>query len=298
MKKICHIIGAGKVGQTFAWLLSEQEGWQLSHIVSSKLPKNAFGAEILADIADLPPANVMIIATPDNAIEAVAEKMAQNTAVDSQTLVLHLSGAKTTAALAAVRQRGAMVGSLHPVFAFADVAHAAAHLRGHVCALEAEQPQALAVLQQLAEALGLQAFVLPSEYKARYHAALSAASNFSVALAAYAQNLLAPLDLPEALSRQLVCGLLQQSVDNLEHLPPVQALTGPIVRGDDRTVAAHLSALNAAEQVRYHGWALATLDLAAARLSAEAVAKMQTVLAQSLEAADEPAVSAQPKQAV
>ncbi|PJO78965.1 DUF2520 domain-containing protein [Neisseria brasiliensis] len=278
MKKIFHIVGAGRVGQTFATLLSRHPEWQLSHIVSRSLPSNAFGATVLADMANLPPADVVIIATPDNAIEATAERLACEVELTPQTVVLHLSGAKTIQVLQAVTTHDALAGSLHPVFAFADVEHSVANLAGNLCAIEAEQAQAVEILQQLAEALGLTAFALPSEYKARYHAALSAASNFSVTLAAFAQDLLTPLALQETLSRRLVGNLMQQSINNLGKLPPLQALTGPIVRGDDSTVAAHLAAMTPEEQAAYRVWAQATLNLAAARLDKQSVEKVQTAL--------------------
>lgn len=278
MKKIFHIIGAGRVGQTFAALLGSHAAWQLSHIVSRTLPPNAFGARVTADIAALPPADAVIIATPDNAIADTAAALAQSAALQPHTLVLHLSGAKTLQVLQAVTQRGAMAGCLHPVFAFADVDYSVRHLAGNMCAVEADSVQAVEILQQLAAALGLTAFVLLSEYKARYHAALAAASNFSVTLAAYAQNLLAALDLDETLSRRLVCSLMRQTVDNLDRLPPEQALTGPIVRGDDGTVAAHLAALNTEERTQYRAWAQPTLALAVTRLDRQAAEKVQTAL--------------------
>lgn len=282
MKKIFHIVGAGRVGQTFASLLSRHPDWQLSHIVSRSLPQNAYGAKVLKDIGGLPAADVIIIATPDNAIEAVAERLAHHAGLTRQTLVLHLSGAKTIQILQAVTACGALAGSLHPVFAFADVEYSVAHLAGNLCAVEAGEPHAVEILQQLAAALGLSAFMMPSEYKARYHAALSVASNFSVTLAAFAQSLLAPLALPENLSRRLVGSLMRQSIDNLGKLPPLQALTGPIVRGDDGTVAAHLAAMTAEEQAAYRIWAQATLKLAAARLDKESLQKVQTALQDDL----------------
>lgn len=278
MKKIFHIVGAGRVGQTFAVLLNRHPDWQLSHIISRSLPPNAYGARVSADIADLPAADVVIIATPDNAIAETAGHIARHIELSPQTLVMHLSGAKSIQALQAVTERGALAGSLHPVFAFADVEHSVAHLAGNLCAVEADEPYAVEILQQLTDALGLTAFMMPSEYKARYHAALSAASNFSVTLAAFAQNLLAPLALPETLSRRLVGSLMQQSINNLGKLPPLQALTGPIVRGDDSTVAAHLAAMTAEEQAVYCVWAQATLNLAVLRLDNESVEKVQAVL--------------------
>ena len=281
MQKTFHIIGAGKVGHTLALLL-QQQGWQLAAVVSRSgraLWADHCGGRIVPCIADLPRADVLIISTPDDAIAAAAQEAAALPWLHGGVLALHLSGAKSAAALDALAARGVRTGSLHPGFAFADVAAAVRTRPGRLCALEAPDAAALAGLREVAAALGLRAFEMPSEQKARYHAALSAASNFSVALAAYAQNLLQPLALPEALSRELVVNLMRQSVDNVAAMPPAAALTGPIVRGDEGTVAAHLAALSAAEREAYGAWARQTLVLAAARLDEGVYARVEKVLA-------------------
>lgn len=281
MKKIVHLAGAGKVGQTLALCLQNQAHWQLSHIVSSRLDTGAFGAEIVRRISDLPPADVVVLAVPDNALAQCAAELADWPHLRAGTVLVHLSGAKTTAALSAATARGAAAACLHPVFAFADPQEAAAKLRGHLCALDADTPEAWAAVNGLAETLGLTGFAVPAAEKARYHAALSAASNFSVALAAYAQDLLAPLNLPEDLTRRLVGGLMRQSLDNLQRLPPAQALTGPIVRGDDATVEAHLAVLSTHEAQIYRAFACQTLNVARARLGENTAARVAAVLAET-----------------
>lgn len=286
MKKICHIVGAGRVGRTLALLLPQHPHWQLSHIVSQTLPPDAFGARICRSMADLPPADAVILAVPDNAIECAAAELAQHFPLRG-TLVLHLSGAKSVAVLAAAAQRGALTASVHPVFAFADPVESARRLKGSLCALEAGSRAAHESADELAQGFGLQTFALSSEHKARYHAALSAAANFSVTLADFAQNLLQPLSLPDNLSRRLIGGLMRQSLDNLGKLPPLQALTGPIVRGDDETVAAHLAAMTVHEQALYRAWAEATLQLAQPCLDPLAQQKIQTALQTGAADADE-----------
>ena len=281
MKKTFHIVGAGKVGQTLARRLQSSGRWQLAQVCGghqAALLADCCGGEIVPHISRLSAADVVWLTTPDDAIADAAAAVAQLPWLSKDTLVLHCSGAKSVVGLAPLSARGVLTGSLHPVFAFADVEAAVAALQGHLCALEAANGETMAALQDLAADLGLRAFAMPSEHKARYHAALSAASNFSVALAAYAQNLLQPLQLPEPLSRELVAGLMQQSVNNLTALPPAQALTGPIVRGDVGTVAAHLAGMDGDEQAQYRAWAQATLALARTRLSADAAAQLAVLL--------------------
>ncbi len=281
MKKSFHIIGLGRVGQTFATVIPQSGRWRLACAVSRSgggvREDNAI-CPIVPRIGLLPRADAVLVCTPDNAIEEAAAELARLPWLSAQTLVVHFSGAKTIGALNAVVKCGATIGSLHPVFAFADVAQSVRLLRGNLCALEAGDTEAMAGLHDLADAAGLRAFEIPSAQKARYHAALSAASNFSVTLAAFAQDLLRPLNLPEPLARDLVCNLLRQSVENLSHLPPVQALTGPVVRGDDSTVAAYLAALSGDERQLYRMFALSTLALAAPRLGAEAQEALRSVL--------------------
>ncbi|MDO5073879.1 Uncharacterized conserved protein [Neisseria animaloris] len=281
MKKTFHIIGAGRVGQTFATVLPKNGRWQLANVVSRSSTvamADCISKAIVPRISYLPEADTVFICTPDNIIEETAAAVACLPWLNTGTLVLHMSGAKTVAVLDAAARSGAMTGSLHPVFAFADIEKSVAELAGNLCALEAGSEAAMTVLHELADAAGLRAFEIPSEHKARYHAALSAASNFSVTLAAFAQDLLHPLHLPEQLSRELVCNLMQQSVNNLARLTPLQALTGPIVRGDDSTVAAHLACMNVQEQKNYRLWAQATLELARARLSEESARQMENLL--------------------
>jgi len=78
---------------------------------------------------------------------------------------------------------------------------------------------------------------VPEDQRALYHAALSMASNFTVALAADAADLLGNAD--------ALTPLLRQTIENVARLGGDAALTGPVVRGDAGTVRAHVAALSA-----------------------------------------------------
>ena len=83
----------------------------------------------------------------------------------------------------------------------------------------------------------------------------------------------------QAMRRELVASLMRQNADNLLRQTPAEALTGPIVRGDAATVAAHLAAMTASERAVYQSWAKETLALAQARVPADTVARLQALLA-------------------
>ena len=79
--------------------------------------------------------------------------------------------------------------------------------------------------------------------KARYHAGATMASNYLVALASCAVELLesAGLSRDEALAALLP--LMHGSLENLSTLGLPAALTGSIARGDARTILSHQRAL-------------------------------------------------------
>jgi predicted short-subunit dehydrogenase-like oxidoreductase (DUF2520 family) len=149
----------------------------------------------------------------------------------------HVSGAHGLDALAPVAAAGARVFSLHPL---QTVPEGGAELAGSPCAVSGSSPDGLAFARELAEGLGMRPFELDEEHRAAYHAAASIASNFLVALQESAAGLLASTGVDDA--RELLAPLVLRTAANWsEH--GADALTGPIARGDEATVARHLEAL-------------------------------------------------------
>ena len=87
------------------------------------------------------------------------------------------------------------------------------------------------------------AFEIDDEGRAAYHAAASLASNFLVTLQAAAESIAAGAGLEPSEARALLVPLLRRTVDNLAELGPERALTGPVARGDERTVEAQRAAV-------------------------------------------------------
>ncbi len=77
------------------------------------------------------------------------------------------------------------------------------------------------------------------EDRAAYHAAASIASNFVVTLEAAAERLAATA----GVDRAALAPLVRAAVDTWAELGPERALTGPIARGDEGTVARQREAV-------------------------------------------------------
>ena len=160
------------------------------------------------------------------------------------TTVAHTSGAKTAAALALLGEQGAATMSFHPLQTFAEDASPEA-FTDVVVGLEGDD-RAVAAGKTLARALGARPLRLTPEDKARYHAAAALASNGLVALLAVVEEVFSASNRdPETpgSALNLVEPLIDQTLENLHQGTLEGVLTGPVARGDEDTIRAHLDAL-------------------------------------------------------
>jgi predicted short-subunit dehydrogenase-like oxidoreductase (DUF2520 family) len=178
--------------------------------------------------------DAIVLCVPDAEIPAAAAAVA-----GAAQLVGHTSGATP---LGALEPAGGDGFGLHPLQTFApgDGPEAFA---GAGCAVAGCTPAALAFAADLARALGMTPFEIDEEGRAAYHAAASVASNFLVTLQAAAERIAAGAGLEPAEARQLLLPLVRRTLDNVAALGPEQALTGPVARGDDATVARQREAV-------------------------------------------------------
>ncbi len=246
-RPVLAIVGAGRVGCALATALTAQ-GYAINAVFSrsaqsaSRLAEqvNARMADLLSDAAHT--ADLIVLSVPDAAIRAVCESLAANADLRGRA-VIYVSGVTPVHALMATQARGAQIGGLHP---FLPVANCAAGFApGTAFGLEAEHAPLHGWLASLVDALGGVALWLPpGTDRARYHAAAVLLSNYMVTLFAESEALLAGIGLDASVGRAALIQLARTTLDNLQQVGPVAALTGPIARGDAHTVRAHLDALN------------------------------------------------------
>jgi predicted short-subunit dehydrogenase-like oxidoreductase (DUF2520 family) len=200
----CTIVGAGRLGHALAGALCDAE-----RRVDGPLGRGADGAG----------AAIVLLCVPDAEIPAAAA------AIRPGPLVGHCSGALGLEVL------GGREGfSLHPLM---TVTAAGAQFDGAGAAVDGSSPRALAAAVDLAEAVGLRPTRIAPENRAAYHAAASMASNFLITLEAAAERLAATA----GADRDLLVPLVRATVENWAALGPERALTGPVARGDEETVA-------------------------------------------------------------
>jgi pantoate--beta-alanine ligase len=179
--------------------------------------------------------DAIVLCVPDGEIEAAAAAVA-----GAAPLIGHTSGATPLSALAPA---GAAAFGLHPLQTFAGDTIGLAAFAGAGCAVAGTTAEALAFAADLARTLGMTPFEIDDEGRAAYHAAASVASNFLVTLHAAAERIAAGAGLEPDEARQLLLPLLRRTIDNVGELGPERALTGPVARGDEATVAAQRRAV-------------------------------------------------------
>lgn len=187
-----------------------------------------------------PETDLAILAVPDSAIAEAAEKVrAAKTA--------HLSGATGLDAVDL---------SIHPLQTFTGT-EAPVALHGVGSAVDGRTDEDRQLAGQLARALGMIPFTVTD--RAGYHAAASFASNFVLTVLDVAERLAAASGVDDP--RDLLAPLVRQSVDNWQRHGARAALTGPIVRGDEATVARQRAA-SAQHEALFDALAAATREIA------------------------------------
>ncbi len=247
------LIGTGRLSRALGPLLAEC-GYPVVAVVGRRSgTARSVARTIPGASASISPqrsvsrASLILLAVPDREIEPLARRLARTSNLDwSKKVVLHHAGSLGLEVLRPLGKAGAAIGLLHPMQALGQPLVAREVLAGSRARIEGDAT-ATAAAGRLARDLGLVPLSFPRSLDERgrraYHAAASLASNDLVALIALAADVLETtgLDRDEAVDAlvRLASGTLAQTTGgDLDG-----ALTGPVVRGDAKTVAEHLRVL-------------------------------------------------------
>ena len=180
-------------------------------------------------------AHAVLLCVPDEEIEAAARVACS--ASPPPRFLGHSSGAVGLEAINPALELGIATFTLHPLQTLPDDR---AGISGAACAVSGSDASALALATELATRLEMRPFEIDDSSRAAYHAAASMASNFLITLEESAAQLLAVAGVEDG--RELLGPLVERAAANWSARGPA-ALTGPIARGDEETVARHRAAI-------------------------------------------------------
>jgi predicted short-subunit dehydrogenase-like oxidoreductase (DUF2520 family) len=247
MTETLSIVGAGRVGRALGRRMREL-GWKIGAVVTrhESTARRAVrfigaGTACVGMSRRILASTSILIATPDSAIEEVANELVRIGGEELQgQVLLHTSGALDSSVLSAVRSCGAAAGSMHPLQTFNGVT--VPPLEGKIFAIEGD-PMAVRMAKKIARALGAAATPIAPAKKLLYHAAGALAAGHSLVVVEAAVQLLMSLGTKRSEAIRALLPMTRQVLQNYERLGPRAAWTGPLARGDYQVVAKHLNVL-------------------------------------------------------
>ncbi|MEO8878921.1 MAG: DUF2520 domain-containing protein [Gemmatimonadaceae bacterium] len=269
------IVGAGRAGRALAHAM------RVAGVDVVGLHGRREGADITWGTwpASLETASVVLVTVRDAELEGVLRELV-GASLGSDVVMMHASGSVEPAALDLLREHGHPCGTFHPLLPLTDPTRATEQLRRAWIGIDGDEG-ARAASRELAAAIGAQVLEIPAGEKARYHAAAVFVSNFPVVLMSVGMRLLELVGIQDTSARSALGILLMAAAQNAAALPPAQALTGPVARGDVETVRAHLAALGETPEILelYRALSREALPIAAeAGLDAARVEGLRRVL--------------------
>lgn len=243
------IIGSGAIGDALATAV-HRKLYNVGAIItkhrrsSDRLLSGLHSVYHGTDLSRLPAGTrVIIIAVADDEIGRVVDKMVSISGFHwRDVVVLHTSGALSSGIFAPLKKLGAACGSLHPLQSFPRPL--AVNDRKKLFfdiwwGIEGDR-KALRETKRIVSFFRGRTIILKPEEKVLYHAACVVVSNYIVTLVSVAREIAGKAGVDGKIFIKAAEPLILTSIRNAMKVSPEKALTGPIERGDEKTIRRHI----------------------------------------------------------
>lgn len=257
MQKV-GFIGAGKVGVSLGKFFKEN-GFFVSGYYSrsekSTIEASTFTqSEHFLSVKDLVDASdIVFITTPDNTLEKIASSIAsQCIGVNETKFFVHCSGALSINDVfsSLMKVDNFSFASVHPMMAFSSKTESYKELKDTFFTIEADE-KAKELIGSIFNKLSVRYEIISSDVKSKYHLASVLCSNCVVGLFDFATQLLKECSFSEESAKVALGKLFLVNAQNIAKKGTIDALTGPVLRGDDNTVLKHLNELSDEDKLLY-----------------------------------------------
>jgi len=242
------IIGAGKLGTSLGYALSKK-GFRIKALSCRTFSSVKESRKIIREgkaftdnVQTARYGEMVVLSVPDDEIENIVDELLSSDIEWSKKFVFHCSGLLSSEILKPLKIKGALTASVHPIQSFAKKKPALKAFKGIYFGLEGSR-QALALSQKIVRKLGGHYCILKAKDKPLYHTACSIASNFFVILLDMAVSLFEQIGFEKELALQTLLPLVQGTLHNVKKFNIPSSLTGPVIRGDYKSITKHFKAL-------------------------------------------------------
>jgi len=271
-------IGPGKVGVSLGRYFTHK-GIKLSGFYGTNLKSTIDAANITKskfydNIQDIvKESDILFITTPDDMI-SIIDREFKKFDLNNKS-ICHTSGSLKSNVLSNAKHSGALIYSIHPIFAFSNKNTNLKELENIFFSIEGETIENSSLndyindgkfpIINLIKTLGNEYFIRSTETSSIYHLANVFVSNLTLSLLEIGTSYLKKLGLSEEDALNAIKPLVQGNIDSIVKKGFVNSLTGPILRGDISTIEKHISVLEKEDKELYKILSLNLLKLVALR---------------------------------
>ena len=205
--------------------------------------------------------DILWITTPDDTIPTIDYELSKLNVKGKS--ICHASGSLSSTALQFSKKAGAAVYSIHPIYAFSHKTVDFTEMQKVKFSIEGEVSRGDDdVVIQMMKKIGNFYFIRNVETSAMYHLANVFVSNLTLALLDIGISYFQEMGLSEEEAIFAVMPLVKGNIRNIEEKGFLSSLTGPVPRGDWKTVQRHLSVVKEENKEIYEELSLHLLNLA------------------------------------
>ena len=278
------IIGAGKVGVSIGFMMKRSgiDVRAISDVLDASL--DTAGTYLGEDVSYMKDnlevvrtSDVIAITTQDRVIKDIAGEIDAGMDSLAGKMFFHTSGADPSSILKPLDEKGALLGSLHPLQTFPDIDSAIAVLPETYIFIEGDEG-ALETLTFIGEKIGYRVQMIGSDDKVLYHLSAVFVCNLLCALYYAGEKIMDAINI----DLEPFLPIIRATLKNIEKKGPLMSLTGPVIRGDLKTVEAHLKAMKDMDDYKDVYKVLSGIALKMTRerkmLDEETIGKLSSVL--------------------
>lgn len=246
-------IGAGRVGCSLGKYFL-MHGIEVSGYYSRTLESAQFASDFtktlcfqtLEEIVNS--SDILFLTVNDNAVEQVWEAL-KELPVQGK-IICHCSGVLSSYIFSGIDRIKASGYSIHPIYAVNSKTTSYQELKNAHFTIEGSADR-LMEMKSLIEKCSNPVTVISPEDKSKYHAACVVSSNLVVALTNIGGRLLGECGFSKEEAAQALMPLFFDNCKAIVEKGTVQALTGPVSRGDTKTLEKHLQVLEEEDRLWY-----------------------------------------------
>ena len=262
-------IGAGKVGISFGTYLYKNDinvsGYFSKDMRDTHIAINKTKSKPYYNLSDLVyDSDIIFISTNDDSIEIIRDEIISLRSDNIKGKVIaHMSGSYSSDILKELQTFGCYIYSVHPLQSFANIDSSIKKLSDTVFTIEGSSEK-INIIEDLLNSLKNKYFRIDTNNKELYHIGACVVSNYLVTLMDLGLSFFKQIGIDESDAISALSPLIDGTIDNIKNLGIKESLTGPIARGDNKTIESHLKSIqiNSPDKLMFYKlMALETLEI-------------------------------------